>query len=107
MFGGERQVDVQTSGLQVTEDGVPVTARTLTAGERTKVSELAKRLISRADSLELGADNYASDPVLTEVAIEDADQRRTYRVQSGDDAPDELWELVGTLSDVARPPDAS
>jgi hypothetical protein len=104
LFGGEQHVDVTEREIKVTKRGVPVTERTLSAGESSKVGEVAKRLISKSPSQEASGLDGASDSMLTEIEIGDADQQRTYRVRSGDDAPDELWELIGTLGEVANSP---
>jgi hypothetical protein len=109
LFGGDRSVDLSEDDLRVTEGGRPVTERTLTPGERAKVGEVAKRLYSKTPSQAESGLMGASDSMLTEVEIDEEDELRTYRVRSGDDAPDELWELVGTLTEVAETtaPDAS
>jgi hypothetical protein len=105
LFGGDRNVDLTDDDLRITERGVAVTARTLSSDETAKVGEVAKRLISTSPSQEAGDLAGASDSMLTELDIGDADEQRTYRIRSGDVAPDELWELVGTLEDVAYPPE--
>lgn len=104
LFGGERNVDLTEDDLRVTERGVAVTERTLSAVESAKVGEVAKRLISKSPSQDAGDLQGASDSMLTEIEIGDSGEQRTYRVRSGDDAPDELWELVGTLKEVADSP---
>ncbi len=104
VFGSDRNLDLADDDLSVTERGVSVTKRTLSSGETAKVDEVAKRLISKSASQEAGPLEGASDSMLTELEIGDADERRTYRIRSGDTAPDELWELVGTLEEVAYPP---
>ncbi len=107
LFGGDRNVDLSEDDLKVTEKGVAVTERTLSPGESAKVGEVAKRLISKSPSQDAGELDGASDSMLTEVEIGDADELRTYRIRSGDLAPDELWELVGTLQEVADSPAAA
>lgn len=102
LFGGDRNVDLSEDDLRVTEGGRPVTERTLTPNERARVGEAAKRLFGTTPSQPVSDPFGASDSMLTEVAIDEQDELRTYRVRSGDDAPDELWELVGTLTEVAE-----
>jgi hypothetical protein len=101
LFGSDRNVDLSEDDLRVTEKGVAVTERTLSSVESAKVGDVAKRLISKSASQEAGELDGASDSMLTEIEIGDADEKRTYRIRSGDLAPDELWELVGTLQEVA------
>lgn len=121
LFGGERSLAVGADGLHVTEDGVAVTQRKLTREERARVRDVARRLMAHepappappdfpGDSeAETAAQFPPSDAMLTEVEIDDASGAHRYRVQSGDDAPQELWELVGTLGEVAQsePPEPS
>ena len=108
VFGGDRTVDLSEAELEVIESGQSVSKRTLTEGETQRVDDVANRLISNAPSQEASDPAFASDSLLTEVQIGEADDQRTYRFRSGDAAPDELLELVGTLSEVAEaPPEAS
>ncbi len=104
LFGSDRNLDLSGDDLSVTEKGVAVTKRTLSSDESAKVGDVAKRLIAKSPSQEAGELAGASDSMLTELEIGDADEQRTYRIRSGDLAPDELWELVGTLEEVAYPP---
>ena len=101
VFGGDRTVDLSEAELEVIESGQSVSKRTLTEGETQRVDDVAKRLISNVPAQEASDPAYASDSLLTEVQIGEADDQRTYRFRSGDAAPDELLELVGTLSEVA------
>jgi hypothetical protein len=104
LFGSDRDLDLTCDDLSVTEKGIAVTKRTLSSDETAKVGAVAQRLIAKSPSQEAGDLEGASDSMLTELEIGDADDRRTYRIRSGDTAPDELWELVGTLEEVAYPP---
>jgi hypothetical protein len=104
LFGAERNVDLSEAELEVTDRGVQVTKRTLRPDESARVDELARRLIAKNTTQEAGALDGVSDSMLTEVEIGDEDGERTYRVRSGEDADAELWELVGTLREVAESP---
>ncbi|HET9345725.1 MAG TPA: hypothetical protein VFO05_08485 [Candidatus Limnocylindrales bacterium] len=104
VFGGDRTVDLSETELEVIESGQSVSKRILTEGETQRVDDVAKRLISNAPAQDASDPAYASDSLLTEVQIGDAEDQWTYRFRSGDAAPDELLELVGTLSEVAEAP---
>ena len=104
VFGGDRTVDLSETELDVIESGHSISKRTLTDGETKRVDDVAQRLITNVPSQEASDPAFASDSVLTELQIGEADDQRTYRFRSGDNAPDELYELVGTLSEVAEPP---
>ena len=104
VFGGDRQVDLAGSELEVKERGESVTKRTLSDGEAQRLDDIAQRLISKGPPQDASDGFGYSDSILTEVDIGDATEQRTYRVRSGDNAPDELWELVGTISEIADAP---
>ena len=44
----------------------------------------------------------ASDPMLTQLDILDAGKRHSVRLRSGDDAPTEVWELIGVLGEASE-----
>jgi hypothetical protein len=101
--GGDHLVDLDGSSLSVSETGVPLHSRKLSSVEAKAVRDAARRLMSAPPAPEGTDDEIASDSVLTEVGIDHARTTRRFRVRSGDDAPPELWELVGALSDAAKP----
>jgi len=102
VFGGERIVDVSDAQVRVTKRGGLISERPLTKGENARVDDVVQRLISKAASQEAAPLAGVSDSMLTEVEIGDANGEHVYRVRSGDNAPDELWELVSTLRAVAE-----
>jgi hypothetical protein len=102
VFGGERIVDVSDAQVRVTKRGGLISERQLTKGENARVDDVVQRLISKASSHEAAPLAGVSDSMLTEVEIGDAKGQHIYRVRSGDNAPDELWELVSTLRAMAE-----
>jgi hypothetical protein len=101
VFGGDRQVDLAGAEIEVKEGGQSVAKRRLSDGEAQRLDDVAQRLIASSPPQEASAGFGHSDSILTEVNIGDASDQRTYRVRSGDDAPAELWELVGAISEMA------
>ena len=101
--GVEDQFDLDDANLTVSRRGQPPRTRRLTADEHAKVAEAASRLLAHPDLTSAGPEPPVSDSMHTEINIGDAQHPRRFAVESGQDAPDELWDLVDALGDAAKP----
>jgi hypothetical protein len=101
VFGSDRTVDIAENRLRVSDRARGSLDRELTEGETQKVGEVARRLVAAGGSLQAGAAAGVSDSTLRELEIGDGAETRKYSVRSGEPVPDEFWELIGTLGEVA------
>lgn len=104
VFGLQRDVRVQESSLLVTDGESVVIDRQLRPDEQIRVSDLVRRLIETGAQVKTSTDLPPSDSMLTELTVESEGRPQTYQLRSGDQAPPEVWALVGTLSEVADAP---
>ena len=101
VFGSDRTVDIVENRLRVNDRAGGSLDRELTEGETDKVGEAARRLVAAAGSLHAAPTAGVSDATFRELEIGDGGETRMYSVRSGEPVPDEFWELIGTLGEVA------
>jgi len=101
IFGADRTVDLVEDRLRVRQGVTDSVERRLTNGETAKVGQIARRLIVNSPSQGPGPLAGVSDSTLTHLEVADADETRLYSLRSGEAAPDEVWELIATLGEVA------
>lgn len=97
------QFDLDETSLTVSSRGEPPRTRRLSKPEHAKVAAAAKKLLAHPADPSAKPAFTASDSMLTELKVGDAHQTRHFEVTSGQDAPDELWDLVDALNDAAKP----
>jgi hypothetical protein len=103
IVGGDERFDLNDAKLTVSSRGEPRRTHQLSKSEQAKVSAAATRLLAQPDPVPAKGGFVASDSMLTEIHIGEAEHVRRFKVASGQDAPDELWDLVDVLSDAAKP----
>ncbi len=104
IVGGDERLDLDDTKLTVSSRGERPRTRQLSQSEQAKVTAAAERLLAKPDALSAKPPFVASDSMTTEINIGDAHQKRRFEVASGQDAPDELWDLVDALSEAAKAP---
>jgi hypothetical protein len=102
IVGGVERFDLNDAKLTVSSRGEPPRTHQLSDSEQAKVTAAATRLLAQPDAAPAKAGPLASDSMLTEIHIGESDTVRRFKVASGQDAPDELWDLVDALSDAAK-----
>jgi hypothetical protein len=103
IVGADDRFDLDDASLTVSSRGEPPRTRRLSKPEHAKVAAVAKKLLAHAAPPSAKPEFTASDSMLTELKVGDAHQTRHFEVASGQDAPDELWDLVDALNDAAKP----
>ena len=103
IVGIDDSVHLENAKLSASSAGEAPRSRRLSPAEAAKVREAAERLLAKDPPKRRKDAAVASDSMLTEVSIGGARRERIFRVESGDDAPSELWDLVDALTDAARP----
>lgn len=100
--GVDDRFDLNDTRLKVSKRGQAPMTRRLTKAEADKVAAAASRLLAKADGVGSKPAYPASDSMVTAVDIGDAHAHRRIEVASGQDAPDELWDLVDAMSEASR-----
>jgi len=93
VFGVDRTVLVADCAVEVTEEGVTRQAGRLDEATAGRLDDLALQLAATAPIVAGGGP--AADSMATDIEIDDgAGQRHAISVRSGDDAPQEVWDLL-------------
>jgi hypothetical protein len=100
--GLDDELELDEHDLTVSRSGERQTRR-LTKAERARVAEAARRLLKQSAPVGPKPEYTVSDSMLTTIEVGDKRKQRQFEVESGQDAPDELWDLVDAMSEVARP----
>jgi hypothetical protein len=101
IVGLDDRFDLDEQHLTVSKSGKAPTTRRLTKAERAKLAAAVKRLLAQRGEPAPRPEFAASDSMLTEVEIDHARKQRRFEVESGQDAPNELWDLVDAMYDAA------
>jgi hypothetical protein len=100
VLGIDRQVDVKDGVLKVVVNGVERARQRLEPDTEERLRQLAERLpngcrIGRYDGPRIG------DSMETTIKIAQNGRSQQLRVQSGDDAPEQVWDLLGAVSEIS------
>ena len=101
VFGLDRQVEVKDGVLTVSERGVR-RALNLPPHSAERLNHLAASVLSTSAALRSDPAGPASDEMITEVDISHAGSRRSLALRSGDDAPLEVWDLIGAVGEASE-----
>lgn len=102
VFGLDRHVVLDRRGLSVRDAGDQPGLTRVDARDRRRVTTLALRAVERAADF-VGHDTIGvPDDLVNEVRIHLPNRTVDVTFTTADDAPDELWELVGELSEQAE-----
>ncbi|MDP8924292.1 MAG: hypothetical protein M3O34_15640 [Chloroflexota bacterium] len=104
--GLDRRVEVDGDVVKVTDNKAKDRDPTrypapLDAAQRERLERLASRVAAVSDQVVSGGDYLPPDAMITQIAIENDGARHDLKVVSGDDAPGEVWELLGVLGEVS------
>lgn len=102
VLGLDRTVEVKEGVVTVTEHGVRKDRRRLTPTLAQRLKELAARVLREGTEVHVYTGVPVSDQLRTRIEILDQGERRTLDLKSGDEAPDEVWELLGTVSEASE-----
>jgi hypothetical protein len=100
VLGVDRRVEVKDGTLTVVVNGVPRARRKLDPVVEERLLELVARLPKRVIISPYSGSRIA-DTLETTIHITDDGREQRLRVQSGDDAPDQLWEFLGALTEIS------
>ncbi len=97
----DQRVDVDGTDVRVVERGVPRSVKRVGVGLAHRVEELAASVTRLPEVTVPPPEVPAYDDMLTEIEIDDGTAVRRLSLQSGTDAPKELWDLIGAVDDCA------
>src|SRR4051812_3164606 len=100
LLGADRDLKISDRQVEVKRNGNS-SSHELTDDEIATVDALASRVATTTPSATFSGDPFASDAMRTELEIGHGAAIRHYELQSGADAPPELWNLVSKLGEVA------
>jgi hypothetical protein len=96
-LGRDRNVEVQDDDLTVSENGAVQQSRRLDGAERMQLEDLAAKALPVTGHIVRRTGTTPSDSMDTELEIEVEGTRTKVTIASGDQAPDEVWKLIGEL----------
>lgn len=99
-LGLDRSVEIQDRAVTVMEKGEVRHAPPLSEAMRDQLDVLTARVIETGSPPTLAGRSMASDAMTNTIAIEDGPQLTHFQVTSGDDAPDEIWDLIDLVSKI-------
>lgn len=91
----DRRYLVKDGTIEVIDNGQSRGSKGLDATQAARIDELAA---SVADARVETADSLASDDMETKVDIRRDDGNSSLQLHSGDNAPPEVWDLIGEVS---------
>jgi hypothetical protein len=94
-------VEVSDNVVRVSENGVSRPPRRLTPDRARQLRELAARVIGGTNASAGASEAIPSDSLLTELEVYDQGMQRTLELRSGDDASDEVWELLDGIGEAS------
>jgi hypothetical protein len=97
-LGLDRKVEVQDGGLTITENGAVKPTQGLDPAQRAQLEDLAAKAVRASGQLEPRTGTAPSDSMDTELEIEIDGTRTKLALGSGDQAPGDLWQLIGEIS---------
>ena len=100
VFGLDRRVEVKDGTLTVVVNGVRRVHRELEPAMQARLRELVGRLPRRVPVSRYSGPRI-SDSLETTIHITDDGRDQRLRVKSGDDAPDQLWEFLGAVTEIS------
>lgn len=101
VFGIDRRVDVKEGVVEVVENGVHRKTRRLTVAERARLDDVAVRVVKSKVDVSPLAGGPPPDTMHTSIELKDSAGGRSLQLSSGDEAPDEVWELLGAVEKVS------
>lgn len=96
VFGVDRTVDVRDGLVTVTEHGKTREVGRLDPARVAQLTELADRVARLEDPVQQPAPE-AVDAASTAIKIDNGERQRAVQLQSGVDAPNEVWELLDAV----------
>ena len=102
-LGLDRTVEIDEGKVLVTENGVARPAAALDESQRARIEELVGGVIKSTDAVVTFHGSTPSDSMDTRIEVDDGSRRRTVQLRSGDQAPTEVWELLGAVGRVSSP----
>jgi hypothetical protein len=97
VLGMDRRYLVRDGTIEVIDKGQSRGATELEPGQAARIDELAAAAAG-AEAMR-AEDGFVSDDLETAIVVKGDDRREsTLNLRSGDDAPPEVWELVGEVS---------
>jgi hypothetical protein len=101
-FGGvDRKVEVRGGRVRVTEKGETREGPSLGEPEQTRLEEAVRNVLDSRGGVEPLRGSPPSDSMDTHIEVADGDERRVWKLRTGDDAPTEVWDLLGAVGRVA------
>ncbi len=97
-MGLDREIKVDGSSVTVVDNGTTWGTRSLREVQRQHLDALAARVAGLDHPVTPKTGALPSDAMATSIAIEDGERTKSLQVTSGDDAADEVWELIGFVN---------
>jgi ribosome-associated protein YbcJ (S4-like RNA binding protein) len=99
--GLDRKVEIREGRVRVTEKGETREGPSLDEPEQSQLKEIVGKVLKSKEGIVPLKGSSASDSMDTHIEVGEGDERRTLKLRSGDDAPTEIWELLGAVGRVA------
>jgi hypothetical protein len=96
LMGASLEVTIYDGHLKVLTDGVVRGSKSVDSTVRSRIHGLASLLVKTPPKVVRYKGPTISDSMETRIEIRDGGRHTTVKVASGDEAPDEVWDLIGT-----------
>jgi hypothetical protein len=102
ILGENLVVKFQDGTLRIESDGVVRGPSSIDSAIRARIQSLASRLMNSQPKIVRYEGPPISDDTETSIDIRDGAKHTTVKVASGDEAPQEVWELIGTALEATQ-----